>query len=49
MLGVIHAKAGRPRDAAVCFEAAVTFAPRREDFRENLERARQALPAVQPP
>lgn len=45
MLGVIHAKAGRPRDAAACFEAAVTFAPRREDFRANLERARQALAA----
>jgi Flp pilus assembly protein TadD len=49
MLGVIHAAAGRPRDAAACFEAAVTFAPRREDFRANLERARQALPAGHSP
>jgi Flp pilus assembly protein TadD len=49
MLGVIHAKAGRPRDAAACFEAAVTFAPSREDFRANLERARQALAAGHSP
>ncbi|MEI6636090.1 MAG: tetratricopeptide repeat protein, partial [Planctomycetota bacterium] len=48
LLGVIHAAVGRRRDAAVCFEAAVKFAPRREDFRANLERARQALPARQP-
>jgi protein O-mannosyl-transferase len=49
LLGVIHAEAGRPREAVGCFEAAVKFAPRREDFRENLERARQALPAGQSP
>ena len=49
MLGVIYAAAGRPRDAAACFEAAVTLAPRREDFRANLERARQALPAGHSP
>jgi Flp pilus assembly protein TadD len=41
MLGVIHAAAGRSSDATACFEAAVKFAPRREDFRANLERARQ--------
>jgi tetratricopeptide (TPR) repeat protein len=49
MLGVIHAEAGRPREAAACFEAAVRFAARREDFRANLERARQALAAGQSP
>jgi Flp pilus assembly protein TadD len=49
MLGVIHAAAGRPREAADCFEAAVRFAPRREDFRANLERARQALAAGDSP
>lgn len=49
MLGVIYAAVGRRRDAAVCFEAAVMFAPRREDFRANLERARQPLPAGQLP
>ena len=49
MLGVIHAAAGQPREAAACFEAAVRFAPRREDFRGNLERARQALAAGQSP
>jgi Flp pilus assembly protein TadD len=49
MLGVIHAAAGRPRDAAACFEAAVKFAPRREDFLANLKRARQALPAGHSP
>ena len=49
LLGVIHAAAGRPREAVACFEAAVTFAPRRDDFRANLERARQALAAGQSP
>ena len=49
MLGVIHAAAGRPREAADCFEAAVRFAPRREDFRANLERARKALAAADSP
>ena len=49
MLGVIHAAEGRPREAVACFEAAVKFAPRREDFRANLDRARkEARPIGQP-
>jgi tetratricopeptide (TPR) repeat protein len=49
LLGVILAETGQPREAVGCFEAAVKFAPRREDFRANLERARQALAAGQSP
>ena len=49
MLGVIHAAAGRPREAEACFEAAVTFAPRREDFRANLDRARNAARPIGQP
>ena len=49
MLGVIHAAEGRPREAVACFEAAVKFAPRREDFRANLERARQAARPIGQP
>ena len=49
MLGVIHAAEGRPREAVACFEAAIKFAPRREDFRANLERARQAARPIGQP
>jgi tetratricopeptide (TPR) repeat protein len=49
LLGVIHAEAGRPRDAVRCFEAAVEREPQREDFRTNLDRARTAAgPPSQP-
>ena len=49
LLGVIHAEAGRTREAVGCFEAAVKFAPLREDFRANLERARQAARPIGQP
>ena len=49
LLGVVHAEAGRPREAVGCFEAAVELEPQREDFRANLDRARQAARPIGQP